>query len=112
MAVKDSLLRYMHIIHKLRAAPASRSDIMDYLQRKAEIQDRNFDISERTFKRDLDDILEVFKVDIRYDFKRKVYYIDDDGGMDSQSSLLEAFDTLNMLSLSDGLAKHVFFERR
>lgn len=112
MAVKDSLFRYMHIIYKLRAAPASRAEIMDYLNRKAEIQDRNFDVSERTFKRDLDDILEVFKVDIRYDFKRKVYYIDDDSDTDLQSSLLEAFDTLNMLSLSDGLAKHVFFERR
>ena len=112
MAVKDSLLRYMHIIHKLRAAPASRADIMVYLNRNAEIQDRNFDISERTFKRDLDDILELFKIDIRYDFKRQVYYIDDDGGLDAQSSLLEAFDTLNMLSLSDGLVKHVFFERR
>lgn len=112
MAVKDSLLRYTHILHKLRSAPATRADIMHYMQRKADISGRNFDISERTFKRDLDDILEVFNVAIRFDFKRKVYYIEDDASIDHHSSMLEAFDTLNMLGLNDGFAKHVFFERR
>lgn len=112
MAVKDSLLRYAHIINKLRSAPATRQEIMSFLKRKAEWQGRNFDMSERTFKRDLDDIETVFNVEIRYDFKRRVYYINDEGGVDHNRSLLEAFDTLNMLGLSEGLSQHVFFERR
>lgn len=112
MAVKDSLLRYAHIVNKLRAAPATRQEIMHFLRRKAEWQGRDFDISERTFKRDLEDIETLFQVAIRYDFRRKVYYINEEGGIDHNRSLLEAFDTLNMLGLSEGLSKHIFFERR
>jgi hypothetical protein len=52
-ARRSSLSRYNLIIKKLRRAPASFSEIMDYMERESELQGEDFVVSKQTFKETL-----------------------------------------------------------
>ena len=112
MSKREFLSRYNLIINKLRKKPATFKEINDYLERESEIQEYKFTISNRTFKRDLDDIMSLFNISIEYDFSRKVYYINDSGQPEVSDRILEAFDTFQALNISDGLSNYIHFEKR
>ena len=75
MAKKDSILRYIHILNKLRKGPASFKEIDAYLKRQSEIQETNYTISKRQFQRVLKDIESVFEIVIEFDFRTQKYAI-------------------------------------
>src|SRR5690606_31500428 len=79
---------------------------------ESELQEYNFNVSKRTFQRDLDDIRSFYNIDIRFDFSRKVYFIDVDEQHEKNERILEAFDTFNALNLSDRLSNNIHFEKR
>lgn len=112
MSKRESIARYNLIIKKLRKCPANFTEIEDYLALESEIQAYNFNISNRTFQRDRDDIRSLFNIDILYDFSKKVYYINFDEQPEANERILEAFDTFNALNLTDRLSKHIHFEKR
>ena len=112
MSKRESLLRYTSIINKVRNRPSTLKEIEDYLEIQGEIQGFRSDISARTFKRDLEEIYSLYKIDIQFDFSLKKYKIQEDADLESNTRMLEAFDTLNMLKVSDGLSKYVYFEHR
>jgi len=112
MSKRESIARYSLIVKKLRKYPASFIEISDYLALESELQDYDFNISKRTFQRDMEDILSIFGIDIHYDFSKKVYFIDYDAQPDANNRILEAFDTFNALNLSDKLSEHIHFEKR
>src|ERR1700722_4493071 len=99
MSKRESLSRYNLIIKRLQRSKATYKEIEDYLGRESELQDDNFNVSQRTFQRDLDDIRSLYDIDIQYDFRLKVYYIDSEGKPDINTRSLEAFDILNALSI-------------
>ena len=112
MSKLESLSRFNLIIKKLRNRSADFEAIHDYLERESELQERNFRVSKRTFQRDLNDIRSLLNIDIRYDASRKVYFIDDAGQPEVNNRMLEAFDTFQALNVSDGLSRHIHFEKR
>lgn len=112
MARRDSLLRYSCIINKLRSKPSTLSEIQHYLEIQGEIQGFRADLSARTFKRDLYEIFSLFRIDIHFDFSARTYKIVEDIYSVSNSRMLEAFDTMNMLHISEGISQYVFFEQR
>lgn len=112
MSKRETIARYHIIIKKLRKRPATFAEIADCLALESEIQDYDFNVSKRTFQRDLEDILTIYNLDIRYDFSRKVYYIDSEAQPDVNERMFEAFDTFNALNLSDRLSHHIHFEKR
>lgn len=112
MAKRDSIARYNLIINKLRKKPCTFDEITDYLALESELQDADFTISKWTFRRDVDDILSIFKIDIQFDYKAQVWKIDSDDFQEMNSRILEAFDTFNALNLTDRLSKHIHFEKR
>lgn len=112
MSKRESITRYNLIIKKLRKRPATFDEIADYLALESEIQEYDFNISKRTFQRDLHDIRSIHGIDILYDFSRKVYFINFDEKTEANERMLEAFDTFNALSLTDRLSKHIHFEKR
>ncbi len=112
MSKRESLARYSIIIKKLRKHPANFADISDSLALESELQEYNFNVSKRTFQRDLEDIRSLYNIDIQYDYSRKVYFIDFDEQQDVNERILEAFDTFNALNLSDRLSNHIHFEKR
>jgi len=112
MSKRESIARYSLIINKMRKGPATFSDISHYLDIESDIQSYNFNISKRTFQRDLRDIRSIYNIDIQFDFSRKVYYIDFDEKDDISERILEAFDTFNALNISDRISNDIHFEKR
>lgn len=112
MSKRESIARYNLIIKKLRKQPSSFSEISDYLAFESDLQEYNFNVSRRTFQRDIEDIRSVYNIDIQYDFSRKVYYIDFDEQPEVNERILEAFDTFNALNITDRLSNYIHFEKR
>ena len=113
MAKQDYIFRYLSIIKKLRrSGEATFKEINDYLTRESEFLDRTFSVSNRTFIRDLAEIRELFKIDIRYDFSKGVYFIAEDQQSDLNNRMLESIDTINSLKIAGDIAQYMFFEKR
>ncbi len=113
MAKQDYILRYLTVIWKLRRSKeATFEEIKNYLFKETEFYDRQFPFSLRTFQRDLNEIRELFKVDIQFNFSTKVYYIADDQQADFNNRMLESIDTINTLRIVSDITKYMFFEKR
>jgi predicted DNA-binding transcriptional regulator YafY len=112
MSQKEAISRYNLIIKKLRKHPATFEEISDYLARESELEEYNFNVSKRTFQRDIKDILTVYKIDIVYDKSMAAYRIDSDDQSEASNRILEAFDIFNALALADRLSDHIHFEKR
>lgn len=112
MSKRESLKRYHHIIHKLSKGPATFEQIADYLASQSGICADNFNISKRTFQRDINDILSLYNREIKYDFSKKTYSIDAEANSDTSSRMLEAFDIFNLLNMSTHLSDYIHFEKR
>jgi predicted DNA-binding transcriptional regulator YafY len=111
MSRKEALIRYRHIVNKLRRKPSSFKEIADYLERQSEMEDYDFTISKRTFKRDTEDIFTLYSIEIKYDFTKKVYFIDDEGDTAKKDRLFEAFDTFYVLNMTEDLSNYIHLER-
>jgi len=112
MSKKEAIARYNLIIKKLRKRPASFAEIAEYLALESELQGYDFNISKRTFQRDLQDIRSIYNMDIQYDSSKKAYFIDFEDSSEINERILEAFDTFNALNLSDRLSDFIHFEKR
>jgi len=112
MSKRESISRYNLIIKKLRKTPASFNEISDYLKFESELQSYNYNVSLRTFQRDLEDIRSIYNIDIRYSKTTKVYFIEFDDQPEVTERILEAFDTFNALNISDRLSNYIHFNKR
>lgn len=113
MSKRESLFRCNLIASRLYKRPATLEEIQDYLGQQSEMHGYNLSVSKRTFQRDLEDIRELMKIEIKYDFSRKVYYIADDGGTLINDRMQEAVYLFNVLHIGDsGLGNHIHFEQR
>lgn len=112
MSKRESISRYNLIIKKLRKQPATFGEISEFLSYESELQSYNFNISKRTFQRDIEDISSLYNIEIKFDFSRKVYFIAFEQEQDANERILEAFDTFNALNISDRLSGYIHFEKR
>ena len=112
MTTREALLRYFHIINKLRKSTATFKEIDEYLTKQSELQGYHFNISKRQFQRDLEDIGAIFEIQISYDFRRRVYTIDDELHSEISQRRLEALDTFNALKIGENTSKSILFEKR
>lgn len=112
MSKREYFLRYSLIIKRLQKTRASFDEINDYLVSESEVIDFDLSISKRTFQRDLNEIRDIFNVDIQYDTFNKVYYINQVDKSEVTGRMLEAFEMFNALNVSDDLSRYVIFEKR
>lgn len=112
MTKRNSLTRYSLIIRKLQRCPATFQDIYDYLERESELQEENLTVSKRTFQRDIEDIASLYNIEIEYDFSEKVYRIVSQDMPVQQERIIEAFDTMNALQMSEKVSEYIQFEPR
>lgn len=112
MSKREAISRYNLIINRLRKQPSSFNEISDYLKVESDIQSYNFTISKRTFQRDLQDIYSIYNIEIKYNFTKKVYFINYDDEAEINGRILEAFDTFNALNVSDRISENIYFEKR
>jgi len=87
-------------------------EIDQYLKQQSELQEYNFNVSKRQFQRDLEDIGSIFDIDINYDFKQRVYAINEEFQSEISRRRLEAFDTFNALKIGENTSKSIHFEKR
>ncbi len=108
MAKQDYLFRYFTIIKMLkRSKEATFIEIRDYVKRESDFHDHPFLFSLRTFQRDVDEIHNLFKIDIQYNFSTKVYYIVDDLNSELNNRMLESLDTINSLKMVSDVTSHM-----
>jgi len=112
MTKRESVLRYIHIMNRLRRGSATFEQIDDFLAMQSELQGGNLRMSIRQFQRDLKDIESIFEVDISYDFKLKVYAINQDETSEVSQRRMEALDVFNALKIGESSSQSIHFEKR
>jgi predicted DNA-binding transcriptional regulator YafY len=112
MSKREYFLRYSLILKRLQKGQATFEDISNYLERESDLLDCDLSISKRTFQRDLTEIRDIFRIDIQYDFSRRVYSIEDRDKSEITGRMLEAFDMFNALNITDDLSNYIHFEKR
>lgn len=112
MSDRKTVLRYFHILNRLRKSPASFKDIDAYLRRQSEWQDENFNVSKRQFVRVIADIQSIFELDIEYNASRDVYFIREETESDITQRRLEALDTFHALKMGGNTLPIINFEKR
>lgn len=112
MSKCEYFLRYSLILKRLQRSHATFEEIRQYLLHEAELLDYDLTVSKRTFQRDLTEIRDIFRIDIQFDFSRKVYSIADGRRSEVTGRMLEAFDMFNALNITDDLSHYIHFEKR
>ena len=113
MSKRETQIRQRLIVKKLEQwKQATLDEIMDYLSRESEIQGYNFNVSTRTFQRDIRDISLVHGIFIAYNRSNKTYFIEENDEPELNERLFEAFDVYNALRISEQNKQHIFLENR
>ncbi len=112
MSRRESFIRYRLIIQKLKRSYYTFSELSRYLQQESEIQGYNLNISLRTFQRDVNEILSIYNIEIKYSKTKQAYYIEEYGREDFNERIFEAFDTFNALNITNRLADYIQLEKR
>lgn len=112
MSTQESITRHRLIIQKLRNNPSSFEEILEKLQFESELHEMNFDISKRTFQRDIKEIFNLYEIEIKCDRSRNVYYIYRDSQDEYSQRLFEVLDIYQMLNLNQSLSDFIEFSTR
>jgi len=113
MSQRETASRHHLIMNKLRRVKrATFEEIADYLMRESEIQGYDFNISKRTFQRDILEMASIYGVCIKFDYSGKYYYIDDEFKPEMSDRFFEAFDVYNALRVSERNKEYIYLEKR
>lgn len=112
MSKRETLARYSIIIKKLKRNPSSFEEISETLAFESELQGYDYNISKRTFSRDINEIGSLYGTYIKYNGSTRKYYIEMESDAEMNVRMLEAFDTFNLLNLTERLSNQVHFEKR
>lgn len=111
MSLRETVIRHQLIINKLRVRPYSWNEINEFLDREAELMEyEKLSVSQRTFQRDIADILSVYGISIINDPVTKKYRIHQEEDEDFRQ--LEALDVINLLKMGENKHHAVSFEKR
>lgn len=112
MSKQESLARHRLIIQKLKSNPSTFEEILEKLKTESDLHDLNFEISKRTFQRDLKEIEQLYNIEIKNDRSRKVYYISNDSQDEFSERLFEVIDVFQLLNYNQSISKFVQFSTR
>jgi len=112
MSTKESLTRHRIIIQKLRNKPCSFEKILDKLQSESDLLEMNFEISKRTFQRDLKEIETLYGIEIKFNRSQKTYFIAEDNQDEYSERMFEALDIFQVLNLNQSLSDFIQFDTR
>jgi predicted DNA-binding transcriptional regulator YafY len=112
MSKKQFLKRYSLIINKLRKNASSFEEIQKYLAEQSINDEENYEISIRTFQREIKEIASTHNIEIKYFRSENVYKIIDDGNEERSERLMESLEIIDALKISSTLSNHLIFEKR
>ena len=112
MSKRESIERLNLIVSFLRRKAATFKEILTHLESKSILNDYDYSISQKTFKRDLELIAELMKIEIEFDHSIKKYKIIAEEKSEISIRITEAFETFNALKLADDISNFIIFEKR
>lgn len=112
MSKKQFLKRYSLIINKLRKKTSSFEEIQKYLAEQSINDEENYEISIRTFQREIKEIASTHGIVITYNRSQGVYEIVHDGNEDRNERLMESFEIIDALKISTNLSNDLILEKR
>ncbi|WP_395051490.1 helix-turn-helix transcriptional regulator [Flavobacterium sp.] len=112
MSKKQFLKRYSLIINKLRKNASSFEEIQKYLVEQSINDEENYEISIRTFQREIKEIASTHNIEIKYFRSENVYKIINDGNEERNERLMESFEIIDALKISSNLSNHLILEKR
>ena len=112
MATRESIKRYHLIINLLKRRPSTLKQVKDFLSDESQIRGYDFNISDRTFKRDCENIATIYGIDIVYDKAARIYRVDEDVPQEVDTRIMEAFDYIDAFGVSQNISEYVLFEKR
>lgn len=112
MSKREALLRYTAIVRCVRNSPVTLSEINTCLKRESDMHGVDLSVSKRTFQRDVEDILSLYQIEIIYDFSLRKYLIRNQVDENYNSRILEAFETLSVLTVNRDVSQYLEFETR
>jgi predicted DNA-binding transcriptional regulator YafY len=112
MAKREYIQRHLLIIKRLKKRPSSFEEIHSYLIEQQEYTDENYDISQRTFQRDLKDIYTIYGVEIKFNKKEAKYEVIDVEEDKDYDRIFESFETLSAINISNHIGKKIVLERK
>jgi len=102
MSQKIVFKRYLLEIQKLtKSGPSTFEEISAFLFNQSEILDEDFNISNRTFSRDIKEISFIFGIEISFDFSRQKYILDKESISTNTFKLIDTFYILDALNMKD-----------
>src|SRR5690606_13974281 len=112
MAIKDTIKRHLTIIKLLRKNKCSLKQVLDYLTEESNVTGFDLQIGERTFKRDREDIEEIWGIVIEHNRSENVYEIVDDDSDILSERLIDSLDMVSILNRSRNVSKYIYVENR
>ncbi len=112
MSRQEGLQRHRFIIHQLSKRPSSFEDIQNFLRLQETLSEDKLTCSIRTFQRDMKEINDNYKIEIKCDKFQNLYYIAEDGREAQSERLMETFDLFNAIKMGNSFGNHLIFENR
>lgn len=112
MSLIETFTRHRIIIQKLRLKSCTFEELKSKLSKESQIIGGNYDISIRTFQRDLRDISELYSIDIAYNKSTKLYEIVYAVADEYSERLFEAFDIFQALKTNEDFSEYIQFDTR
>jgi predicted DNA-binding transcriptional regulator YafY len=113
MSQRETAIRHNLIINKLhRDKRATFNEIADYLYRESSIQHYDFNISKRTFQRDVAEIGSIYGIYIKYDASGKFWFIEEEFDAEYNDRFFEAFDVYHALKVNERNKQYIYLEKR
>lgn len=112
MARRESLRRINHIVNRLKKGDANFEEIVNYIDKEASYDGVEYAMSKRTFQRDVKEIEALYGREILYNRTTKQYTMSDVEESVINERLLEAYDVMNAINLTDSVSEEIHFERR
>jgi proteasome accessory factor B len=112
MAKREYIQRHLLIIKRLKKQPSSFKELQEHLIAQQELTGENFDKSQRTFQRDIKDIATIYGVEIKNNKKEGYYEIVDEEEDKPFERIIEAFETLTALNISNHVGNKIIVEHR
>jgi predicted DNA-binding transcriptional regulator YafY len=114
MSKLESTKRHILIIKKLRQArQATFAEIADYLAKESELDGYyDFNVSKRTFQRDVEDIGTLYGIYIKFSFSGMYYFIEEEFEPEVNDRMFEAFDVYHALNVKEQMSQFIYLEQR
>ena len=109
MSTRKTLIRYNKILKSLKASPKTFEELKDILERQSEDYGDDLSVSKRTFQRDMNDILSIFKIEIDFNHHIKKYEIKTED-LEVSNRMLEAFNLFEVLSSTEKVQEYIYFD--